>query len=119
MPVGACPPVTEIYWHRWRRLWNVREGGRVVAHVPAFSLSGVVFRASEASRVRCLRTGARDVHAWAAGTVCEVSRTGDASRVRYRIQEAGFRVEGRVVTKAARAWFEADGSARCVGGEGL
>ena len=64
--------MTEIYWHRGRRLWSVREGGRVVSHVPAISLSGVAFRASEASRVRCLRTGARDVHAWAAGTVAEV-----------------------------------------------
>lgn len=91
-------------------------GGRVVAHVPAISLWGVAFRASEAGRLRCLRTGARDVHAWAAGSVCEVSRTGDAVRVRYRIEEAGFRVEGRVVTEATRAWFEANGSAWCEGG---
>jgi hypothetical protein len=111
--------VTEIYWHRGRRLWSVREGGRVVSHVPAISLSGVAFRASEASRVRCMRTGARDVHAWAAGTVAEVSRTEDATRVRYRIEEAGFRMGDRVVTRAARAWFEADGSAWCEEGEGL
>ena len=111
--------MTEIYWHRTRRLWSVRELGRVVAHVETISLSGVRFRASEAGRLRCLRTGARDVHAWAAGTLCEVSRTGGAVRIRYRIEQAGFRVEGRVVTKAARAWFEADGSAWCEGGEGL
>lgn len=117
--MGACPPVTEIYWNRTCRLWSVREGGRVVAHVPAISLWDVRFRASEASRLRCLRTGARDVHAWAAGSVCEVSRTGDAARVRYWIEQAGFRVGGRVVTRATRVWFEADGSAWCVGGEGL
>jgi hypothetical protein len=108
--------VTDIYWHRSRRLWSVRVAGRVVAHVPAIALSDVTFRASEAGRLRCLRTGARDVHAWAAGTVAEVSRTRDASGVRYRIEEAGFRVGDRVVTKAAAVWFEADGSAWCEGG---
>lgn len=111
--------MTEVYWHRGRRLWSVREAGRVVAHVPAIALFGVAFRASEAGRLRCLRTVARDVHAWAVGSVAEVSRTEDAARLRYRIEQSGFRVEGRVVTKAARAWFEADGSAWCVGGEGL
>ena len=116
MPVGACRPVTDVYWNRSRRLWSVRERGRVVAHAPAIALSGVRFRASEASRMRCLRTGARDVHAWAAGTIEGVSRTGDASRLRYRIEEAGFRVEGRVVTRAAAVWFEADGAAWCEGG---
>ena len=49
----------------------------------------------------------------------EGSRPEEASRVRYRIEEAGFRVEGRVVVAAFAAWFEADGSAWCVGGEGL
>ena len=107
----------DIYWHRGRRLWSVREAGRVVAHVPAIALVDVAFRASEASRSRCLRTGCRDVHAWAAGTVAKVSRTEDAVRVRYRIQEVGFRVEDQVVVAAARAWFEADGSAWVTGGE--
>lgn len=109
----------DVYWHRTRRLWSVRERGRVVAHVPAITLVGVLFRASEAGRLRCLRTGARDVHAWAAGAVCEVSRTGDAVRVRYRIEQAGFRMGDRVVTRANGVWFEADGSAWCEGGEGL
>ena len=117
MQRGACPPVAEIYWNRPRRLWSVREGGLVVAHVPAIALVGVRFRASEASRLRCLRTGCRDVHAWAVGRVCEVSRTEDAARVRYRIEQSGFRVGDRVVTRAARGWFEADGSAWVAGGE--
>ena len=111
--------MTEIYWNRTSRLWSVREAGRVVAHVETISLSDVRFRASEAGRLRCLRTGARDVHAWAAGAIGEGSRPEEASRVRYRIEEAGFRVEGRVVVAAFAAWFEADGSAWCVGGEGL
>lgn len=115
--MGACPQVTDVYWHRGRRLWSVREAGRVVAHVPAISLSDVRFRASEAGRLRCLRTGERDVHACAAGAVGEVSRTEDAVQVRYRIETSGFRVGDRVVTRAARAWFEADGSAWVVGGE--
>lgn len=108
--------MADVYWHRGRRLWSVREGGRVVAHVEAIALRDVVLRASEAARLRCLRTGARDVHAMAAGTVIEAPRPAGAVRLRYRLAEAGFRVERQVVTGATAAWFEADGTAWVEGG---
>lgn len=103
--------MADIYRNRCRRCWSVRVAGRVVAHVEAIALRDVVLRASEASRLRCLRTGARDVHAWAVGAVVEAPRPAGAVRVWYRIAELGFRVEGQVVTAAARAWFEPDGTA--------
>lgn len=108
--------MADVYWHRGRRLWSVREGGRVVAHVPAIALAEVVLRASEAGRIRCLRTGARDVHAWAAGTIVEAPRPVGAVRLRYRIAEPGFRAEGAVVVAAAAVWFEVDGTAWFEGG---
>lgn len=111
--------MADVYRHRGRRCWSVREGGRVVAHVEAISLADVVLRASEAARIRCLRTGARDVHAWASGTVVEAPRPAGAARLRYRLAEPGFRVEGAVVTAAAVAWFEADGTAWIEGGRRL
>ncbi|GJE74889.1 hypothetical protein [Methylorubrum suomiense] len=115
---GGSSAVAEVYRHRPRGLWSVRECGRVVGHREAIALVGVILRASEAARLRCLRTGARDVHAWAAGTVADLPRPEGARRLLYRIEEPGFRVEGAVVTRAAAAWFEADGSAWCEGGEG-
>ncbi|OHV14708.1 hypothetical protein BK022_24455 [Methylorubrum extorquens] len=107
----------EVYRNRSRRLWSVRECGRVVGHAPAIALVGVVFRASEAARLRCLRTGARDVHAWASGEIADLPRPAGARRLRYRVEEPGFRCEGAVVTRARVAWFEADGTAWCEGGE--
>ncbi|MCJ2018925.1 hypothetical protein MKK84_15990 [Methylobacterium sp. E-065] len=103
--------MADVYRHRGRRLWSVREGGRVVAHVPAIALRDVVFRASEAARLRCLRTGARDVHAWAAGTIVKAPRPAGAIRLRYRVAAEGFRADGAVVISAAAAWFEVDGTA--------
>ncbi len=94
----------------------MRVDGRVVGHVQAIALAGVTLRASEAGRLRCLRTGARDVHAWARGTVTEEARPPGAVRLRYRLTEPGFRVGGRIVTAAAAVWFEADGSAWVEGG---
>ena len=94
----------------------MREGGRVVAHVQAIALRDVVFRASEASRLRCLRTGARDVHAMAAGTIVQAPRPAGAVRLRYRLTEPGFRAEEAVVVAAAAGWFEADGTAWVEGG---
>lgn len=105
--------MVDVYRHLRRRCWSVREGGRVVAHVPAIALTGVAFRASEAGRLRCLRQGQREVIAWARGVPVErLPRPAEAVQVRYRLAEPGFRLaDGRVVTAAETAWFEADGSA--------
>lgn len=91
-------------------------GGRVVGHVPAIVMRDVTLRASEAGRQRCLRTGARDVHAWATGKVAEGVRPPSATRLRYGLWCPGFRTNGLCVTRASRAWFEADGSAWVEGG---
>jgi len=110
------PARPDVYRNRTRKAWSLRERGRVVGHVPAIVLRDVVLRASEAGRQRCLRTGARDVHAWATGTVSEGERPPSARRLRYALWCPGFRTNGLLVTRAATAWFEADGSAWCVGG---
>lgn len=103
----------DVYRNLTRRAWSVRVGGRVVAHVPAIALEGVTLRASEASRLRCLRLGIRDVHAWARGVpVQRLLRPAGAVRIRYRLDQPGFRLpDGQVLGSAAAAWFEADGSA--------
>ena len=60
--------MTEIYWHTRRHMWSVREGGRVVAHVPAIALADVAMVVRPGARDRVLRTGRREVHAWCRGT---------------------------------------------------
>lgn len=110
---AAPDALTQIYWNRTRRLWSVRVRGLVTAHVPALALSNCRFRASEASRLRCLRSGARDAHAWVAGTPLERPRTRPAVRIGYRPSEPGFRRRdtGAVIARADFVWLEADGSA--------
>ena len=103
----------QVYRNLTRRRWSVRVGGWVAAHMEAIALRDVVFRSSEAARIRTLRTGIRDVHAWARGVpVRGLGRPSDAVRVRYRPHvEAGFRgPDGDLVVTADLAWFEPDGS---------
>ncbi|SFU93483.1 hypothetical protein SAMN02799631_03246 [Methylobacterium sp. 174MFSha1.1] len=111
--------MAEIYRHRGRRLWSVREGGRVVGHVEAIALVDVALVASEAGRRRCLRRGQREVVAWARGEVADLPLPAGAERLRYGLDRPGFRAgDGeRPVARATAAWFEADGSAWCEGGE--
>ncbi|WP_342110737.1 hypothetical protein [Methylobacterium sp. SI9] len=106
----------EAYRNLTRRSWSVRAGGRVVGHVPAIALAGVRLRASEAARLRCLRTGSRDVHAWARGLpLVGVPRPPGALRFSYRLDRPGFRLpDGAPLTSAAAVWLEADGSAWCL-----
>jgi hypothetical protein len=102
----------DAYWNRTRLLFSVRLGGRVVAHLPALVLSGCRFRASEAGRLRYLRTGARDVHAVVTGEPCDEPRPAHAIRVGYRLEEPGFRRRdtGHVITRADLVWLCSDGS---------
>lgn len=109
-------PSVDVYRNLTRACWSVRVAGRVVGHVPAIALQDVVLRASEASRVRCVRLGIRDVHAYARGARFAAERPPEAVRIRYRPHvEAGFRLpDGAVLSTAAVLWLEADGTAWCL-----
>ena len=113
------PGSVDVHRNLTRRAWSVRVGGRVVGHVPAIALRDVTLRSSNAARLRCLRLGARDVHAWARGIPTDAARPAAAVRFRYRLAEPGFRLaDGQVLLAAAAAWFEADGSAWCLASAG-
>ncbi len=115
---AGLPAVVEVYRNRTRRCWSLRVGGRVVGYADTVALESVRLRHSEAARIRAVSTGARTVHAVAAGELSSAPRSPNAARLRYRIEAPGFRAgeDGVVVTAAAAAWFEADGSAWVAGG---
>jgi hypothetical protein len=109
------PVSVDVHRNLTRRAWSVRVAGRVVGHVPAIALRDVVLRSSNASRIRCLRLGTRDVHAWARGIPTDAARPPEAVHFRYRLAEPGFRLaDGQVLLAAEVAWFEEDGSAWCL-----
>lgn len=116
----SMPSAVDVYRNLTRACWSVRVAGRVIGHVPAIALRDVVLRASEASRVRCVRLGIRDVHAYARGARFAAERPAGALRVRYRPHvEGGFRLpDGAVLSAAAALWLEADGTAWCLAGPG-
>ncbi|MFE1597433.1 hypothetical protein [Methylobacterium sp. ID0610] len=113
------PSAVEVYRNLTRRAWSVRAGGRVVGHVAAIALRDVALRSSEAARIRCLRLGVRDVHAWARGVPTDAPRPPEATWFRYRLAEPGFRLaDGQVLLAAEVAWFEPDGTAWCLASPG-
>lgn len=109
---------TDIYRNTTRSCCNLRQGGRVVAHVGAAALADVVLHASEPARQRYLRTGHRTVHAWARGRLVDAARPTDAVRLSYRPASGpGFLAAGMPVRKARLVTFKANGSAWAAGGE--
>lgn len=107
------PTPRDVYWNRTRRVWYVRREGLVVEHTSSVALIGCVLHAGESARLRCLRTGQRDVHSWIRGRLADGPRPPEAVRIGYRPTERGFRRRDtdEVVTAAAAVWFEPDGSA--------
>lgn len=112
MTEQPSPPV-HVYFNRTRKLWSIRHDGIVVGHAPSLALSGCALHAGESARLRCERTGQRDVHAWIKGTLADGAKPADAVRIGYRPTEQGFRRRdtGAIVTAAAAVWFEPDGTA--------
>ena len=62
--------MTDVYRNLRRAggCWSVREGGRVVAHVPEIARRDVRLVVQPGGRAACLRTGVRSVHAVARGS---------------------------------------------------
>ena len=110
--------MTDVYRNLSKACWSVREGGRVIAHVPAITLSDVTLVVRPGGRARVLRTGVREVHAYARGTVIQAPRPPGAIRIHYRpfLADSFHDDAGRQWTEAAilhlgtegRAWLLAD-----------
>ena len=60
--------MTDVYRNLTRRVWSVREGGRVVEHVAEIALADVRLIVQPGGRAAVIRSGHRCVHAWARGT---------------------------------------------------
>lgn len=57
----------EVYWHSGRRLYSVREKGKVVDHVPFILLKDAQFVVQPAGRKKARETGQKNVHAFLRG----------------------------------------------------
>lgn len=76
----------EVYRNLNRGGYTIRQGGKVRAHADELVLLDVEFVVSGAGHARCLRTGVRNVHAWAKGYLTERYDTGGGElrhHVRY------------------------------------
>ena len=108
--------------------WNLRTGGwsimaangtmrdRVMAHADELQLADVEFRVSEAQRQRALRTGQRNGHAFAVGTLLDPGNhprtNAHGTRATYRYRRCGTFVTANhedAVYHAAYADFGPDG----------
>lgn len=76
--------MTDVYRNLTRRAWSVREGGRLVEHVPEIALADVRLVVQPGGRLACLRTGHRGVHPYARGVrIAFETLPGDAIEVGY------------------------------------
>lgn len=61
----------EVYFNLHKRCFSVREGGRVVAHLPSIVLTDCTFVVQPAGLRRVRETGVKNVHAFVRGTQVE------------------------------------------------
>lgn len=60
-----------VYWNSTKKVWSVRQSGRVVKHLRELDLWAVTFVVSEKGRQRVLRERRKSVHAYAEGVLSE------------------------------------------------
>jgi hypothetical protein len=58
----------EVYWNLHKRLFSIRQKGKVIAHMGTVGLTDVTFRVQPAGRERVRREGKKNVHAYVKGT---------------------------------------------------
>lgn len=68
-PGGTAMKKAWVYWNLHKQVWSVRIGGRVQYHSRCLELTDVEFRVWAGGRDRVRREGAKNVHAFAVGTV--------------------------------------------------
>lgn len=61
----------QVYFNLHRKVYSVRQGGKVVAHVREIALRDVNFLVGAAGRDRVRATGQKTVHAYVTGYVVE------------------------------------------------
>lgn len=63
--------MTQVYWHSRKRLWSLREGGRVIEHRPEVRLWNVSLIVKPAAVERIQIRGQREICAWAEGRLMD------------------------------------------------
>jgi len=110
--------VVHLWFNLHRRDWSVKAGRSPVQHRAAVCLSGVVFRVREAGRQRVLANRCREVHAYAAGELCDLGAPHpDAIEVSYNPYRGPLfyrKDTGASVVGAAFVYFAPDGRAFAV-----
>jgi hypothetical protein len=66
--------MTDIYWNSHRKLFSVREKGKVSGHVASAFILQPQFIVSEKGRQRVVRDQQKNVHAVVRGVVCETNQ---------------------------------------------
>lgn len=60
-------PKTEVYWNLHKKLFSLRQSGKVIAHMGKLCLTDVTFHVQPAGRERVRREGKKNVHAYVKG----------------------------------------------------
>lgn len=74
-------PKVEVYFNLHKKVWSVRENGRVKHHANAIILKNAKFVVQPAGREKVLREQKKNVHAFVRGDLEIVSTSND--RLRY------------------------------------
>lgn len=97
-----CRKPVKVYRNLHKSCYSVQQGGRVVCHVNAIELWNVKMTSQRAGREKVLKTGRKNVHAFAVGRVSVLMSRREYNRtVTYNPYKAGyFQSDGSPVSEA-------------------
>ena len=62
-----------VYFNLHKKVWSVRQGGKVISHTNLIALRNVRFLVGKAGRQKVLREKRKNVHAYASGYIVKES----------------------------------------------
>ena len=64
-----------VYFNLHKKIWSVRQSGKVVGHMDRIVLKDVKWRVSPAGNAKVRREKRKNVHAYASGYICDIKDT--------------------------------------------
>ena len=107
-----------VYFNLHKKIWSVRQSGKVVGHMDRIVLKDVKWRVSPAGNAKVRREKRKNVHAYASGYICDIKDTPNIPNTISRITYNPYKHETFVYVDNGKPCLQSD-YAELVGVNGL
>ena len=97
-----------VYFNLHKKIWSVRQSGKVVGHIDKIFLKYVKWRLSPDGNAKVRREKRKNVHAYASGYICDIKDTPNIPNTISRITYNPYKHETFVYVDNGKPCLQSD-----------